>query len=74
MLINFIIDCTSLCIISEINYFVVLAEQVSHIPPCCYHPQLSDQGSSGEFNHLIQCLSTYIYTLKPSFKRQIHLL
>jgi hypothetical protein len=37
-------------VLFEVNYVLVLTEQVSHIPPCCYHPQLSDQGSFGEFN------------------------
>jgi len=40
---------------------VVLAEQVSHLPPCCYHPQLSDQGSSGELTLLDSVMSAYTH-------------
>jgi hypothetical protein len=40
---------------------VILAEQVSHLPPCCYHPQLSDKGSSGELI-LLDSMIVYIYT------------
>jgi hypothetical protein len=61
MLFNFILWLLLVLVLFEVNYAVILAEQVSHLPPCCYHPQLSDKGSSGELI-LLDSMIVYIYT------------